>query len=221
MKLKKESMLLGVLVGVLLTAIVARVIPADAKSGSQSVAAVYRNIRVFVDGVEKKPNAEPFLIDGSTFVPLRFISEALGKEISWDGETNSIYIGKPPTVKPSAAPAVQSEDYSGTYEQTERTINPSNSRLQTLHWFTLSKISGADYKFDFYGNIYNLYYNPETVDEYHFFTNSPCRIENGKGVVGQSGSLVFTFQPDGSIKIEGYKDQIKGGGTIDGIYKKK
>lgn len=39
-----------------------------------------------------KMDSEPFLYDGLTFVPIRFVSEALGAEVSWDKVKNSAVI---------------------------------------------------------------------------------------------------------------------------------
>ena len=35
---------------------------------------------------------DPFIIDGTTYLPVRAISESLGKSVTWNGETNSVYI---------------------------------------------------------------------------------------------------------------------------------
>ncbi|UUZ81635.1 copper amine oxidase N-terminal domain-containing protein [Paenibacillus sp. P26] len=47
---------------------------------------------------DKFPKLEiaPKIINGNTFVPLRFVAEATGKQVSWDGVTNSITIGERP-----------------------------------------------------------------------------------------------------------------------------
>ncbi|RQD70827.1 MAG: copper amine oxidase N-terminal domain-containing protein, partial [Tindallia sp. MSAO_Bac2] len=43
---------------------------------------------VFVDGERLDfPDAEPFIRDGRTLVPIRAIAEALGSEVEWNGET--------------------------------------------------------------------------------------------------------------------------------------
>ena len=46
----------------------------------------------YVDGTEKELLAAPQIINGSTLVPIRFISEATGCEVNWNGETNTIEI---------------------------------------------------------------------------------------------------------------------------------
>ena len=44
----------------------------------------------YVDAIQYKiPDTAPEVIDGTTFVPLRFVSEALGAEVLWDGAANS------------------------------------------------------------------------------------------------------------------------------------
>lgn len=39
-------------------------------------------------------DVKPFIIDGRTFVPLRFISEGLGEEVSWDSKNRIVLIGE-------------------------------------------------------------------------------------------------------------------------------
>ncbi len=55
-------------------------------------------IKIVINGTLIEPKdvsgkvVNPFLIDGTTYVPVRAITEALGKKIDWDGETKTIYI---------------------------------------------------------------------------------------------------------------------------------
>jgi phosphate transport system substrate-binding protein len=42
-------------------------------------------IKLYIDGVLKTPAAAPYVESGTTFVPVRFITENLGAEVSWDG----------------------------------------------------------------------------------------------------------------------------------------
>ncbi len=44
----------------------------------------------YINGCQYKiPDTTPVVVDGTTFVPLRFISEALGADVSWDGATST------------------------------------------------------------------------------------------------------------------------------------
>ncbi len=53
-------------------------------------------LKYYFDGVEKKAPADQqgFIYKGTTYVPLRFVSDALGKKVGYDGKTTSIYVGK-------------------------------------------------------------------------------------------------------------------------------
>lgn len=45
---------------------------------------VIGNSSVTVNGIKRNLEAAPKLVDGNTYVPLRFISESMGKEVEWD-----------------------------------------------------------------------------------------------------------------------------------------
>jgi hypothetical protein len=45
-----------------------------------------------------RKNQEGFVYKGTTYVPLRFVAESLGKKVEWDQERLSIYVGKKPDV---------------------------------------------------------------------------------------------------------------------------
>lgn len=45
---------------------------------------------------------EAFIYNGTTYLTIRAVSDALGKAALWDGETKSVYIGKHSSEKPVA-----------------------------------------------------------------------------------------------------------------------
>jgi hypothetical protein len=58
---------------------------------------VYDNVvkKIVVDGEDKTSNnAKPFIYEGTTYVPLRYMSNILGKKVTWDDETGTIYLGE-------------------------------------------------------------------------------------------------------------------------------
>lgn len=60
------------------------------------------------NGEASEMDVKTFLRNNYTFVPLRFISEAFGKEVGWDDPSRSVYIGKKPAEFPKPAPKVSS-----------------------------------------------------------------------------------------------------------------
>lgn len=70
----------------------------------QQITVSYTPLTYFFDGAEKAPPADQkgFIYGGRTYVPLRFMGEALNKKVGYDPQTSSIYVG----AKPGAVPAL-------------------------------------------------------------------------------------------------------------------
>ena len=66
-----------------------------ARDGREMIEVFYRNIGIRVHGsnIPIAPENEPFIYQGRTYVPLRLISEALGYDVDWDGDTFTVLIG--------------------------------------------------------------------------------------------------------------------------------
>ena len=71
---------------------------AAAVSMTETINVTYRNIRILIDGEElvtKDANGnsiEPFIYRGTTYLPVRAVSQALDREVRWNASTNSVYI---------------------------------------------------------------------------------------------------------------------------------
>ena len=101
MKKRLQGLVSGVLIGAMLTSGVV-----FAKQISETAELFYNNIKIYIDGGEIVPKdangnvVEPFTMNGTTYLPVRAISNAFGKDVEWDGETQSVYIGKKDMTKP-------------------------------------------------------------------------------------------------------------------------
>lgn len=91
------------LVFVLIAALfVAAAIPAYAAMAARNIS-VYSGVRIFVDGRELHPidvkgnDVEAFIYEGTTYVPLRAVGEALGAEVSWDKDEKTVYVNSEKT----------------------------------------------------------------------------------------------------------------------------
>ncbi len=96
--MKKEFK--GFVIGVILTSLIVSVMPTMAEKVTKSAELLYNNIKVVIDGKQadlKDVNGnavDPFIIDGTTYLPVRAVANALDKAVSWDGATQTVYIGK-------------------------------------------------------------------------------------------------------------------------------
>lgn len=99
--------------GAIISALVVGVTPvALAKTGATNILVQYSNIKVVVDGKELSTSKEPFIYDGTTYLPLRAVAEAVGKEVSWDNAAKVAYLGGKTAENPE--PDVKPVGYSRT-----------------------------------------------------------------------------------------------------------
>ncbi len=80
----------------------ATVLPASASAVTKQISVTYSNIQLVVDGVKVTPKdangktVEPFIYEGTTYLPVRAVGDALGKQVTWDGASQTVYLGQVP-----------------------------------------------------------------------------------------------------------------------------
>ncbi len=84
-----KKFLTGLLVGGILTTSITAF-----AATAVNIKAVYSIKKLVVDGVDTGKGSSAFVSNGTTYVPLRTVSDALGHKISWDSSTKTIYINK-------------------------------------------------------------------------------------------------------------------------------
>lgn len=84
--------------GIVVGAMLATAVPATAAQITKSISVAYNNIKIVVDGqqVSTDKNNEPFIYNGTTYLPIRAVGQAVGKQVTWDGNTNTVYLGDSP-----------------------------------------------------------------------------------------------------------------------------
>ena len=84
----------GFIIGVVISTLL--ISTALGTSVKKTIEVVYNSVNITVNG--KKVNADNILYNGTTYVPLRAVSEALGKEVGWDQNTKTASINDKDTI---------------------------------------------------------------------------------------------------------------------------
>jgi len=75
-------------------------VPSFAAGAIKTIQARIGGITIVVDGKKIQPTdangnaVEPMIYNGTTYLPVRAVSSALGKEVYWDGQNWTVYLGK-------------------------------------------------------------------------------------------------------------------------------
>ena len=100
----KKGFFAGVLVTLLVFAMVGS---AGATNGKITQELEYRDIKVSLDGKvldlrDAKGNVvEPFKLNGTNYVPVRAISQIMGRDVAWDGANATVLLTTPQSKKPT------------------------------------------------------------------------------------------------------------------------
>ncbi|WP_070001114.1 copper amine oxidase N-terminal domain-containing protein [Cellulosilyticum sp. I15G10I2] len=88
-----------------------------AHASDTKIEAYLTSIKYYFNGVEKASpaNMGAIVYKNTTYVPLRFVSQNLGKEIVWDEKTNSAYINDAGTFKAPSMTSYQDGVYRGSF----------------------------------------------------------------------------------------------------------
>lgn len=97
-----------------------------AKSGTETKQATYRNIQVTYNGAAQSLSLEPFLIDGSVYVPLRAFGDIVGVNATWAPASNTVILTGGSSSSSSTAEIAQL-----TYQNTllQRQLEEANAKL--------------------------------------------------------------------------------------------
>ena len=81
----------GFVIGFLVALLVMSAVPAFALAGKEVT--IYPGVNIYIDDVLLEPKdvngnpVEAFIYNGTTYLPVRAIGNAFGKNIAWDGAT--------------------------------------------------------------------------------------------------------------------------------------
>lgn len=114
-----KDKLQGFVSGVIITTMIMAIsITGFAATTTMNINAVYDNIKIYINEKLIEPKdangneVEPFIYNGTTYLPVRAVAEAFDQPVHWDGATKSVYIGSRQVQTTTKQPIVLS---SGNY----------------------------------------------------------------------------------------------------------
>lgn len=228
-----KDMLAGAL---LVTAVAALAVPALAATGSRNVRVDYSDIKLVINGKTVTPRdgdgdvVEPFTIDGTTYLPVRAVANALGMDVDWNGNTNTVTLtDKAPgttNTTTNTSSGTQTGNYIGEAKAKEIALDHAGLSSSQVT-FVRAKLDWddgrAEYEVEFYTNGKEYDYEIDAVtgdirsydyDAEHYApsasTGTSITESQAKAIVqDRAGSTSGTFREfkldwdDGRAKYEG------------------
>ena len=149
-------------------------------SGTKEVEITFRDIKVVLDGVQLKlTNAngeavEPFIMGGTTYLPLRTVGEALGLMVDWDGPNSTVIMESPDyntvwvTTKETAKVGTYSSTTTYKYDEYGNQIQSDFSDNTGFSSKTLSLLDkDGMWLGESYSDSFGVYYKYEFADDYY------------------------------------------------------
>ncbi|WP_334078107.1 stalk domain-containing protein [Paenibacillus sanfengchensis] len=135
MKMKKQTAAAIALAATLVTGTVLAN-STFAAEATKTLKAVYSNIKLVYNGqtISSTSGQEPFVVDGSTYVPIRMAGEALGKSLYWDAPSKQIKISDlTPPIDQATIDSLnkQIKDLESQVTNLKKELSDANSTLAT------------------------------------------------------------------------------------------
>ncbi len=202
----------GFFAGMMFTAVLMSFIgTAYATVGKRTAEINYSNISVTLDGekvnlVDANGNSvEPFAIDGTTYLPVRAVANALGLEVMWDASTN--------TVKLSTIPHYEKPQKDGFSVGTNQTLKMRNYTFSIPNYWEEDEHSDTSYQaYAETGGkvaVLSIYCAVDNVDPVSF--DALC-ADNENMIL----MIEEMFEGTGECNVSGFKEFHSGNG-VDGI----
>lgn len=138
----------GFISGILVTVIVLGLGASALAATARQLNATYSGIQITLDGKTITPKdangavVEPFAVDGTTYLPVRAVADALGLGVEWDGERNTVVLTSPQT---------GNGETQGTAEGFIFSTKQTTKYSEYLDWTTttseVTNNSGKDYSY--------------------------------------------------------------------------
>lgn len=126
----KRQRIKDVATGAIVATLVVGTMPsAFAMVSKMNIPVNFNNIKIVIDGTELATDKEAFIYEGTTYLPVRAVAEAVGKEVAWNGETQTVTLStaaSTSTPAPAPEPSAPVEDKAPTQTQANEVLFEQN-----------------------------------------------------------------------------------------------
>ena len=140
------------------------------------------------NGISEQLDAVPVIVDDMTFVPVRAVSQALGANVTWDSDTQTVYITSNEQASTDNTVAVNIESNVTMYAADGRTISVPQSEVEAykgVGWYTepytppkSSSSSGGSYSSSSGSSYTGTVYITPSGSRYHY--RARCAGKNAR-----------------------------------------
>lgn len=176
-----------------------------AKQATEKISVIYDNIKILIDGKEFKPTdvngnaVEPFIYNGTTYLPVRAIANAFDKDVDWEAQTSTVTLG---TKNYDWLDQMGFADYScSTSNNTFEAISEDTEMSDGIKYDRGLLYYLYDHSY-FGGTIEDNEGNLECYQNYSYLLNS--NYKTFEGVIAdlddsENGSAIIKFYGDGQL----------------------
>ena len=231
-----KDKLKGFIAGVIVTTVTLTGIVAFSMVREQTFTALFKDINIYLFGEELIPTdvngkvVEPFVVDGTTYLPVRALCNAFGFDVEWDGDTNSIFLSYEDGYD---GPDYGGSDFFNIFEtagvDSDLSFIRIGSTIDNYVELIFDRITGGhNYEYSWVGITANIAMPQDMIVIEQWFSDVNgsvvtylyYREPSDAGEYAEpDGSLVITLLENGNIQVEQYGDiGIEDETSLDGEY---
>ncbi len=156
--------------------------------GDRVVKLIVGNTSMLINGTPINMDVSPEIINNRTMLPLRYIANAFGISVYWDGNTQTAFLGNKPDLEPlslskSSVITVQPLEYDE--EETIKKDFTWNYNGKKYNWHVEVPVNLTNYNREVHDYVSD-FYNSDGVTQYQLLSS----------VSDQMKSLIFSYSAD-------------------------
>ena len=205
---RRQGFFAGILAAMLVTTLV---VPVGAALVAKTIQ-VSTGVNLYLDDNKFVPKdasgnqVEVFVYNGTTYLPARAISEAIGKPIQWDGATQSVYIGSHSSETPAAMLSDLKPFTGSTFSAREIAIDNLSIERSQCHEISVA-LSRRVYKINaqysaLHGTLFQSYERRNSTQTATFEVYGDGRLLYSATMTGGKEPIDFNIDITGVLELK-------------------